>query len=250
MNTRLLALASLAAASALVLSGCSNAAAPQDTPTPTETDTASEAPDLGVAWLAGGNAIALETFGSGSRDCYPNIGGFGVNGNEITVRIDPLPADQICTMDYRAQLSLIDLEASISELNTKKDVVVKVEYSDAGKTFEAGVLPAITVDAAQKTAPSAGWIDQNLIALLTYGTGTVDCWPIFAGTTAPNAAQGVLDVAFESSTHTGACTADFRPQLHEVYVEDGLVDPALINELVLNGAGFENEKVSVAPAKF
>lgn len=248
MKKRLLALASLAAAGVLVLSGCSAPGSPQPDHTAGESSAPTETPDLGVAWLAGGTAIALQTFGSGSRDCYPQVGEVAVNGSDVTVQLNPLPAEQICTMDYRPQLSFVALG---SQPDTKKDVTVKVEFTETGTTFTAGVLPAIEVAAdASVEGPSAGWINQNAIALLTYGSGSVDCWPTVKSVSAPDAAQGVLTVELAESTHTGPCTADYRPQVHEVFVDDGLVDPALINALVLNGAGFTNEQLVLEPAKF
>lgn len=245
MNKRTLAFASLAAVSALVFVGCSApGAAPQNTPAPTPTETATEeptqAPELGVAWVDGGNAFALRTYGSGSRNCYPNIGDVAVNGSEITVRIDPLVADQMCTMDYRSQLSLIDAAG----VDAKSDVTVNVEFTDLGETFEAGVLPAIEVVSPAPQGPSAGWFDQHTIALLTYGTGTVECWPIVKDVIARDT-DTVIE--FELPTYAGACTADYAPQLHEVYIDDTTINSETAGNLVLNGAGFDNEPVLVVP---
>lgn len=241
MNKRIVAFASLAAAGTLALAACTS-----DSPKESADD---QAPDLAVAWVAGGTAIALQTHGSSTRDCYPQVSDVQVSGSDLTVNITP-PKQVVCTRDYVPQLTYVDLGGL--NVDTSKDLAVKVKFTEkGGGTFNANSLPAITVfSSGQMDGPSAGWFLDGSLALVTWGSGTVACWPVVAQVAKSASDDTALEVKFAEPEGQLACTADLRAQLTQVYAGDTGVEPKGIKTLILSGAGFQNQVVPVLPAKW
>ncbi|MEZ3160314.1 hypothetical protein AB1K54_07155 [Microbacterium sp. BWT-B31] len=80
---------------------------------------------------------------------------------------------------------------------------------------------------------SAAWLDGGrLIGLVTYGSSSKDCQPVYGETTYAN---GVLTVTVEAPKPDIACTADYVSQVGIVGVPEG-VDPAQELEIELTGA--------------
>ncbi len=248
MKKSTLAFAALLLAGAMSLTACSGGTSPATSPAPEPTEESVNAPELGVAWLNGGTAIALETFGSGTRGCWPLISDVTADGNTVTVEVAP-PEDTICTMDYRAQHTYVELPEGV---DSSSDVTVVVRFlSQDGAEFTAGVLPGSTDLGPTDQAPSAGWLNRTTLALVTFGSSSADCWPTPTDA-ATDGANGELLVQFAEPTAAMACTSDLVPQLQAIYVPEsvGAEDRSTITELVLNGAGYQNQSVVIAPAKF
>ena len=193
--------------SALALAGCAVTspvpAAPSQSPTPQEPDTASVA-----TWLDSGRMIGLVTWGSSS--CVPQADTATASGQEITVTLLD-PAEGACTADYAPRASEIAVPTGV---DPHQDVTVHLTYLDKTVDLKLAGNAELTGTPGDPTdyQPTAGWFDDHGIALLTWGSSS--CRPQVAGI---EESVDVITVNF--TAHDGMCTMDMAPRVTVLYVE-------------------------------
>ena len=203
--------AALAASLVVALAGCAELE-PTSAPIPSaeasggsSTDP-SEAPstDPAAAWLDGGRAIALVTWGSSSTACAPKAADVTAEGQTVTVALAGPPADTACTADFAPRATYVAVPDGVE---TTKDVTL----SFRGDQFSGRVtLPGRTSSAsggAEDMMPSAGWFASDGIVLLTWGSSS--CPPVVQDVAEKD---GGATVSFVTDT-TRACTRDLAPRL-------------------------------------
>jgi len=168
--------------------------------TPDATDAAPSG-DLGAAWVDGGRAIALITTGSSS--CPPVLGGEPtVAGSTLTVDLAASPR-QDCTRDMAPRATLVSLPAGVDPAT---DLTVTITGAEHGTVMLAG-LGAVPAAPAEFT-PSAGWVNDSLVAIVTYGSSTCD--PTVEAVTA---AGSDVEVQFATPPADQVCTMDLAPRV-------------------------------------
>ncbi len=192
--------ASLIAAGALA--GCATGAPSSEgmAPTPDATSSA-PASDLGAAWVNGGRAIALVTTGSSS--CPPVLGGEPtVSGSTVTVDLAESPR-QDCTRDLAPRATLMNVPTGV-EPGADLAVTVTGVVQGTVKLAGLGSVPA----APAEFSPSAGWVNDSLVAIVTYGSST--CVPSVEAVTAagPN-----VEIQFATPPSDQVCTMDLAPRV-------------------------------------
>lgn len=193
--------------STLMLAGCATTspvpAAPSQTPTPEE-----PAMELAAAWLDAGRMIGLVTWGSSS--CVPHAEAATASGQEITVTLVDA-TDGPCTADYGPRASEIAVPAGV---DPHQPVTVHLTYLDQTADLTLAGDEELTGTPGDPTdyQPTAGWFNDNGIALLTWGSSS--CRPQVAGI--EETADGIT-VNF--TPHDGMCTMDMAPRVTVLYVE-------------------------------
>lgn len=235
MNTsrrvRPLALAAVLAAGAVLLAGCATA-----TPAPAGASSAPSSPDADAAgalevaagWLDGGRMIALVTWGSSG--CVPTASGVALQvDGTLSVTLDDGPADRTCTADYAARVTPVALPDGVDPAQNLA-LVVTGGQGERGETELAGVA-GLSSSGATDYAPSAGWVGDSLIAVLTWGSSS--CPPQVAAVSAPTPAE--VAVSFTDPPADQVCTMDMGPRAFVVSV-DGL-DVTDKTSVTLSGGG-------------
>ena len=196
------ALLAALSASALLFSGCASAVGPASGGTPA----ASAVPlQVEAGWLDGGRQIALVTWGSSG--CVPQASDASVQvDGTIAVTLDDGPADRACTSDFAPRVTLVPVPEGV---DPAKDLALVVTggQGERGETDLAGAA-GLVAGGTTDYAPSAGRIDDELIALLTWGSSS--CAPTVESVTA--AAPSTVAVTFAALAADKACTMDMAPR--------------------------------------
>ncbi len=194
MPVRRLALAALAALT-LVLGGCATAGAGE----PGGIVDGEFA--VAAAWLDGGRVIALVTQGSSS--CVPIAGDVTVGDDgALEVALED-PQTDGCSDDLAPRATLIGAPDGVA---TSDALEIRVSYgADASAATHLDAYQG--GDVAEYT-PSAGVVDDNLIALLTWGSSS--CAPVVASAEFDGA---VTLVEFETPASDQVCTMDMAPRV-------------------------------------
>lgn len=192
--------AGLVAAGALA--GCATGPSAPLVPDSSPDATASTPPSgIGAAWVSGGRAIALVTTGSSS--CPPVLDGEpSVAGATVTVQLAESPREG-CTRDMAPRATLVGLPSGV---DASKKLTITVTGAAQGEATLAG-LASVSAAPAEFT-PSAGWVDDSLVAIVTYGSST--CVPSVEAVTA---AGSDVAVQFATPPADQICTMDIAPRV-------------------------------------
>lgn len=198
-------LLALIGAGALLLAGCASGAA-----VPASSGSASETPIGGeirteAGWLDGGRFIGIVT--DGSSTCVPTATDATVQADgTLAVTLDNGPADKACTADMVPRVSLVGVPEGV---DPTKDLDIVVTMAQGGR----GDADLDGLDASQvKTGetdylPSAGWVDDDQIAILTWGSST--CAPVVGDVTASDPKNVMVTFA---DLGDKPCTMDMAPR--------------------------------------
>lgn len=193
---------------ALLAAGCSSAPA---APAPTSTGGAEASPtapsdpemgDVGATWLDDGRMIGIVTWGSSSADCTPTASDVTADGQTIRVILtDQSDGTGACTADFTARAIAVPVPEGV---DVTKEVDVDIVYGEIKADADLDGLAAAPQGQGDQ-APSAGWLDDQNVVLLTWGSST--CLPVVEDITASDSGA---KVAF--ATTDGACTRDLVPR--------------------------------------
>jgi hypothetical protein len=198
------ALAVLAAA--LLFAGC--AAGPGSTTPTNSPDSSAGASDgsddfdgMDGALLDDGRMFAVVTWGSST--CIPQVDEVTGDGQTVTVTLVDVDADAVCTADMQQRASIGALPDGV---DPTQDITLQVTYGDASDDVELDGDAAATGTPGSPTEylPSAGWVDDGTLVLLTWGSS--GCPPIVESLDATN-----LTVTF-TTDDAKACTMDMAPR--------------------------------------
>ncbi|MBN8424445.1 hypothetical protein JF531_07915 [Microbacterium esteraromaticum] len=200
-------LSALALAGAtLLVAGCS---ATPESPAPTSTDggTATTTPDDDVigddveaAWLDGGRAIGIVTWGSSS--CVPIVDDVSADGQMISVALSDGDENQPCTNDLVPRATFVAVPEGV---DVTQNVEIAIAYGAGTEDADLDGL-AEAPDGMSENGPSAGWFADDGVVLLTWGSST--CQPIIEDIEQSDAGATVTFQAIDRP-----CTMDFVPRL-------------------------------------
>ncbi|MBS1673619.1 MAG: hypothetical protein JSS74_06605 [Actinobacteria bacterium] len=201
-----LAIAAVVASVTLALAGCAGVEPVGDPiPTPDATQTpAQPSTDPSAAWLDGGHAVGLVTWGSSSLACVPKAVDVTGDGQTVQVTLAEPDKNAVCTADFAPRATYVEMPAGV---DPTKDVTVSFQGGEfAGRVPLTGLADKST-GGPREMKPSAGWFDPSGIVLLTWGSST--CPPVVGGF---DETDGGATVTF-SDDMTGPCTMDMAPRL-------------------------------------
>lgn len=230
MGKRVAKMAGLAIAAALAVSlaACGSQEAPGgEPPLP---DESTEEAMLTAAWLGEDGLIGLVTYGSSS--CLPQEESSTLAGGVLTVEL--VTEEGPCTMDYVPQVTLLSPEG----VDPTSDLTIEVKGSGEGQV----VLPALGSASGgdEFGTPLAGWTTtDDTFLFVTWGSST--CLPVVENIEASGDAE--VTVTFVEPAPDQVCTADLAPQPQVGFIEGLNVASGV--ELVLNGAGFEGDRLPI-----
>lgn len=158
--------------------------------------------DVEAGWLDGGRMIALVTYGSST--CVPQASEATVqaDGSVAVTLVDPA-GDTACTRDYVPRATGVALPVGVTPGG---EVDIVVSYGDLRDDTE---LDAFTGGPVEEYTPSAGWVDDDQFAILTWGSSS--CKPAIASVTADSASA--VTVTFADFPADQVCTADMGPRV-------------------------------------
>lgn len=224
------ALASVALLAA-ACAGTPGSDVPMSSRTPNEVSTppiADGVSEVEVAWLDGGRAIAVLTWGSSS--CAPTLGDVAKIDKGIRVTL-AASGEKACTDDLAPRALTVPVPEGV---DVTADVEVEIVHGRRTDTADLGALAAAP-QGQTDYQPSASWFDDDGIVLLTWGSGS--CPPIVDDVQATDAGA---TVRFQDIDRP--CTMDMAPRLTPLAVPEGRADGPF--ELTLVGGGLDG-KVAV-----
>jgi len=233
---RALATAAVCACALLALTGCTSGSAPDDDATPVEPTPTAES-DVAAAWLDEGRGIGVVTYGSSS--CEPSLDAADIQTDTLTVELSD-PADAPCTRDYVPRVTYVPAPEGV---DPSADLRIVVEGDYAGEVVLAGDA-RLTGAPGQPTeyAPSAGWVSEGMIAILTWGSSS--CPPVVES--AAVTGESEVTVTFETPPEDQVCTMDMAPRATLAAV--GVPDEPVGAALVLIGERGDIVEVAIAGA--
>lgn len=240
MTNRTITASALLLLGALALAGCATTPGAAPGPADTAGSSPAEESELDAAWLSGGTAIGLVTFGSST--CQPIVGEATASGQTVTVELTE-PEAAACTRDYVPRASYVPLPEGVDASLDVELVVTGAYRGDTDLDALAGELPPASGDDPMvDMQSSAGWFDDGGLVLLTYGSSS--CPPVFESVAV--GAEGTVDAVIAEPAADQVCTADFAPRLSVLQVE--VDDDARPAELVISSPwaeGVEPERVAI-----
>lgn len=223
----LVALLSVGILSMGALVGCATGAASSPTSEAAPDATASAAPsEVRAGWVDAGRGIAVVTLGSSS--CVPVATEPVLSGTTLTVDLVET-SDGPCTRDLAPRATYVGLPAGA---DASKELEVVVTGAAAGSTSLAGLADAPAP--ADEFLPSAGWVGDGQVAILTWGSSS--CRPQVEAVT--SAGEGAT-VTFVEPPADQVCTADMAPRLSLADLT-GIVGDEPV-ELTLTGGNVSSE---------
>ncbi|MGZ0066983.1 hypothetical protein [Microbacterium arborescens] len=238
-TTRTTAASALLLLSALALAGCATTPGGAAPGTSASGAPGSAAPsqdaDVEAAWLDGGRAVGLVTYGSSS--CQPVVGEVTASGQTVTVELTD-PEGTACTREYVPRASYVGLPAGVDPTQDV-DIVVAGGYTGDAELDGVAGLTAPTGELIGDMVPSAGWFDDAGLVLLTWGSSS--CPPVFetvaldGDTVRATEAAGAADQV---------CTMDYAPRLSVLGVE-GVSDDARPGEIVLVSPAGDEQRIAI-----
>lgn len=191
--------------SAMALGGCAGNAPIAGNPSPAPGEPGTE---VAATWLDGGRMIALVTWGSSS--CVPQASEVTASGQEVSVTLAD-GANQACTADYAPRASAVGVPAGV---DPHEPVTVNLTYLGQTVGLTLAGDPELTGTPGQETdyQPTAGWFNDQGIALLTWGSSS--CRPVVEGV---EETADAVTVTF--ATQDGVCTADMAPRVTLLQME-------------------------------
>jgi len=224
------ALATLAALT-LLAAGCASA---PGSPVPTSTGTPADGSvpssegklnEVDMVWLDGGRSFAVVTWGSSS--CSPVLGDVAASGQSIRVTL-AASAEKACTDDLAPRPLLVAVPEGV---DVTAEVEVEVLYGARTETAQLPALAQAPEDAGEQK-PSAGWFDEEGIALLTWGSSS--CAPIVDEVQPTETGASVV-----FSDDERMCTMDYAPRVTAIRVPEGTYDKSAPFTLELTGGGLD-----------
>ncbi|MBY6060085.1 hypothetical protein [Microbacterium esteraromaticum] len=221
-------LSALALAGAtLLVAGCT---ATPEAPAPTSKDggAATTAPDDDViggdveaAWLDGGRAIGVVTWGSST--CVPIVDDVSADGQMISVALSDGDENQPCTNDLVPRATFVAVPEGV---DVTQDVELAIAYGTGTEDADLDGLAEAPAGMSEN-APSAGWFADDGIVLLTYGSST--CQPLIEDIEQSDAGA---TVTFKTTDRP--CTMDFVPRLTTITLpmehDDGPFELTLVGD--------------------
>lgn len=232
MNThrRTASTLALLGAGMLLLAGCVGTTGSMTPPAATPGSGNESAPvsselEVDAGWLGGGALIALVTEGSSS--CVPAASDVAVQADgSIAVTLTD-PEGVPCTRDLVPRASVVALPDGV---DAGQDLDIVVTYGDArGETD----LDAYTGGAVDEYTPSAGWVDDDMFAILTWGSSS--CPPVVESVTVDGPAA--VTVTFATPPADQVCTMDVAPRVTLVTADGADDDNAMVT--LTGGPEFE-----------
>lgn len=195
MTVRSLAAVSLAVG-ALLFAGCTSA-----TPGGDATDPAVSEIEVAAGWLDGGRTVAVVTWGSSS--CVPIAEDvtLGADGT-VAVELGGIDPAAVCTADFAPRATLVGLPDG-ADAGDGIDLVVTLD-DVRGEVS----LDAYTGGAVAEYTPSAGWVADDLFAILTWGSSS--CAPVIGNV--EEIAEAEVSVFF-ADLGERPCTMDMAPRV-------------------------------------
>jgi len=219
-TSRAMAAAALLALGALTLAGCAGEQ------TGAGSDPGGSEIEVDAGWVDGGRMIALVT--QGSSTCVPTATDVTVAADgTLDVTLHDPEGDVVCTRDYVPRATLVGLPEGV-DAGAQLDIVVT--YGDAGRG-EAD-LDAYAGAPVAEYSPSAGWIDDDQFAIVTWGSSS--CAPVIESVDATSAAE--VAVTFVTPAEDQVCTADMAGRVVLATVQGVEDDEATVT---LTGGGPE-----------
>lgn len=201
-TSRPLSVLALLGAGVLLFSGCATAATPASEGTVEPTASVLE---VEAGWLDGGREIALVTWGS--SNCVPIASDVALQADgTLAVTLDNGDANTACTADYAPRLTTVGVPDGVDPAQGVS-LVVTDSTGGRGERELAGV-EGLVAGGSTDYAPSAGWIDGDLIALLTWGSSS--CAPEVESVLEGGPAN--IDVTFVTPPADQMCTMDMAPR--------------------------------------
>lgn len=229
-SLRLALSASALLAASLLVAGCTappTPQAPESTDAPGGSGSQSgpddDYDDIEAAWLDDGRTIAIVTWGSSS--CVPMADTVTANGQTVEITlVDGTEAEKACTADMSARASVVALPAGV---DPTKDVELRVTLGDITDDTSLDGNAALTGIPGEPTEylPSAGWFDDEMLVLLTWGSST--CPPIIESVEA-SGSTGTVTFAGEDRV----CTMDMAPRATVIGFDADVEDDAFVLTLV------------------
>lgn len=209
-----------ALAAALVIAGCAGSSgdqSPTSSPSP-DKSTHTAAPILGddveAAWLDEGRMFAIVT--RGSSTCVPVVDEVSAEGQTVTVSLADAPSsdgtEQACTNDLTTRASVGAIPEGVDPTRDVEFIVTAGADTDDVDLDGNPALTGIPGDATDN-APSAGWLDDDGIVLLTWGSSS--CPPVVEGV---DEQRGGATVTF--ATEDRECTMDMAPRATIIGLND------------------------------
>lgn len=229
MTRRVMTASTLLLLGAFAVVGCASTPAATSTPTPTATDTPSQEIEVDAAWLDGGRMIGLVT--QGSSTCVPAAGEVSREADgTLVVALEEVDPATPCTRDMVSRVTLVTL---LADIDPAKELKIRVTGAGIHGDTDLDGLPALVGANVPEYSPSAGWVDDDEIVILTWGSSS--CVPVIETVTATDPAA--VTVTFVAPPADQMCTADMGPRGVIAQVE-GLDDDIDVS-LTLTGGGTE-----------
>jgi hypothetical protein len=205
-----------ALAAALLIAGCTatpGAVTPTSTSSPSGND-ADDFDDMEGTLLDDGRMFAVVTWGSST--CVPQVDTVTGNGQTVSVTLVDVDPDGPCTADMAPRASIGALPEGV---DPTQDITLQVTFGDASDDVEISGS-AVTGVPGESTdfLPSAGWIDDGTLVLLTWGSS--GCPPVLGELEASGNAGTATFVTEEDK----ACTMDMAPRATLLSFGDDVVD--------------------------
>lgn len=178
--------------------------------------------------LDDGRAFAVVTWGSSS--CVPTVADVTGDGQTVIVTLtDGDDADRACTADYAARASIGTLPEGV---DSTQDITLQVTYGDVADDVDLDGDASFTGVPGSPTeyTPSAGWIDDGMLVLLTWGSSS--CPPVVESLEGSGSAGTVTFTTDDSQV----CTMDMAPRATLLsFPDDSVEDDAFALTLVGGG---------------
>ena len=235
-STRLLAAAVSSFAVAVLLAGCASGpvgTAPESTGDPSNGpgQSSGDSDDLEGTLLDDGRLFAVVT--RGSSTCVPQVDQVDADGQTVSVTlVDPADdGDRVCTADLAPRASIGALPEGV---DPTKEITLQVAYGDLRDDVDLDGDPSFsgTPGSSTEYLPSAGWVDDGTLVLLTWGSSS--CPPVVES----------VEVAGSRGTATfvtddqQVCTMDMAPRATLIELGDDAVDDDAFT-LTLVGGGLD-----------
>jgi len=232
-SSRRLAAALTAIAAVALIAGCSaspGSSAPTSTSAPsTQATPDDDRNDMEGAILDEGRMFAVVTYGSST--CIPVVDTVTADGQTVAVTLADADGDgdKACTADYAPRVSLGALPEGVDPTT---EITLTVTYGDVTDDVDLDGDASFTGVPGSTTeyAPSAGWVDDGSLVLLTWGSSS--CPPVVESLEGAGAEGTVTFVTDD----TQVCTMDMAPRATLLaFGDDTVTDDAFTLTMVGGG---------------
>ncbi len=163
-----------------------------------------------AGWLAGGSLIAVVTYGSSTPSCLPSLDDVVLDGGVVVVSLEENPeAAKGCDGDLVPQPVLVGTPEGA---DAAEGIGIQVTL---GTAFGETTLDPYTGGPVEDYTPSAGWIDDGVVAFVTWGSSS--CAPVVQSAVAQTPTEVVVSFAPQAADQV--CTMDMAPRLAVVAVD-------------------------------